>query len=740
MALVELIKNSYDADATEVIVYGENLDKPSRGRIVISDNGIGMTPEIFEKGFLRIASRVKEQGDRRSPFYKRRYTGAKGVGRLAAQKLAWRLSVLSVPDPDVMGDKADAVGVTIDWLKIDACETLDEPGVEGAIKFEVVETDHVPGTEIELTNLRRKWTARERSRVIREVTTFQPPPVLLDIPAEVCNHDLLLDTLDVSDVAEAEDPGFAVRLDGDFDVGEEYWAVAVNAADWILEIRADHKKNTVEYLITPSTALLRQFPNAGQHEFHWNDPPLEFLPSVNVRILIREGPTKGIERLHRRWLVESSGVRVYMEGFRVLPYGEPGDDWLEIDSDYAQRARTLRFLNDADLDISRFGDTDEDFGLLALRNTSYFGAVFLTKRGTPDLEMLVNREGFIPNASFLTLQRLVRIGIDLSVRARAFEKQGERRERRHKRAEGSTRRASETPRRMKVREAAEESAQKASDLALKARAAGVAGKHKQAEKLITSAVREIERSARFAGELITDRSIMQVLAGVGLQMSAFVHELNALLGMASAVEAAVNSLREKLRLDPASRKPLAKLIQGIADLRRVVERQASYLADITSPDTRRRRSRQKLRERFQANVHLVQRAAEKRRIEIENRLPQDLMSPPMFAAEIMIIYSNLVANAIKACERNGRVQVTGGVGDDGRASVIIQNTGTRVNLADAEKWFLPFKSTTVEADPLLGQGMGMGLPIVRNVLEEYGAEVGFVKPSKGFTTAVAIVF
>lgn len=66
-ALVELVKNSYDADATEVTVFGENLGKSS-GRILITDNGIGMTSESFKSSFLRIASRIKELGDRRSPY------------------------------------------------------------------------------------------------------------------------------------------------------------------------------------------------------------------------------------------------------------------------------------------------------------------------------------------------------------------------------------------------------------------------------------------------------------------------------------------------------------------------------------------------------------------------------------------------------------------------------------------------------------------------------------------------
>src|SRR5262249_39546063 len=82
-ALVELIKNAYDADATEIVVNGVNLDNPAKGYITIDDNGVGMQAKQFEDGFLRIASRLKEQGARESKRFKRRFTGAKGIGRLA---------------------------------------------------------------------------------------------------------------------------------------------------------------------------------------------------------------------------------------------------------------------------------------------------------------------------------------------------------------------------------------------------------------------------------------------------------------------------------------------------------------------------------------------------------------------------------------------------------------------------------------------------------------------------------
>jgi methylase of polypeptide subunit release factors len=87
-ALIELLKNAYDADATSVVVYGESLSHIGQGYITITDNGIGMSRPEFEKGFLTIASRTKDDHSRRSKVFERRYTGQKGVGRLAAHKLA----------------------------------------------------------------------------------------------------------------------------------------------------------------------------------------------------------------------------------------------------------------------------------------------------------------------------------------------------------------------------------------------------------------------------------------------------------------------------------------------------------------------------------------------------------------------------------------------------------------------------------------------------------------------------
>ena len=148
-ALIELIKNAYDADATQVTVYGEHLDSPERGSIVVTDNGVGMTADQFTSGFLRVASRFKDQGDRRSILYRRRYTGVKGIGRLAAHKLAKVLDVESIRAGSGSYSR-DSLHAVIDWDAIEQYETLDEVDSE-IVTLHVAQAREAadPGDDIE---------------------------------------------------------------------------------------------------------------------------------------------------------------------------------------------------------------------------------------------------------------------------------------------------------------------------------------------------------------------------------------------------------------------------------------------------------------------------------------------------------------------------------------------------------------------------------------------------------------
>jgi signal transduction histidine kinase len=162
--------------------------------------------------------------------------------------------------------------------------------------------------------------------------------------------------------------------------------------------------------------------------------------------------------------------------------------------------------------------------------------------------------------------------------------------------------------------------------------------------------------------------------------------------------------------------------------------------DVVTPDARRRRSRQSLTDRFDAAVRLVSETAERKGIGIANELPPQLKSPPMFAAEITTVFSNLLTNAVKAAGQGGRIRSAAHLLPDGRTRVVVENTGVPVQPAEGERWFKPFESTTLSIDPILGQGMGLGLPITRSMLEQYGAEISFARPSRGFSTALEILF
>jgi signal transduction histidine kinase len=738
-ALIELVKNAYDADATKVVVYGHRLADAKRGEIKISDDGVGMDPATFERGFLRVASRLKSSGTRKSERWKRRFTGAKGIGRLAAHKLARRLSVNSIPFRASIDQSVVAVDGAIDWDRVEEAETLDKiaPGAV-TIANRVARSSEKHGTVLSLSRLRGKWTAAQLGKFLVEVEALRPPKVLTQSLEDIVAKDeLLFDTPTVVD-RNSLDPGFIVELSGDFETGDGYWPVLVNAAHWIVEIEATPKR--IRYRITPTKRARADNEFVQQRKFAQPHPQPEQGPFFHARILIRQGQAMG-RKEERAWSSRSAGVRVYMEGFRVLPYGEETDDWLALARDNNERTRKLRFIDpSADADMPE--QTDE--GLYLLPNKHYVGAVFLTNDRAPSMQMLVNREGFIPNESFDLMTTLVRRGIDLATRVRTAaaialaEAEAER-----QRSEPQTRqdptltgpKPAKPPVRKTIRQRTEESlellAAKATELDQLA-----ADSPADVGRKLRAAAEGIRHASSVSREAIPANSMVLVLASVGTQLAAFVHEVNRLLSLSSDVESSIIRLQE-LQLGSKARSQLAVVLGVTSDLRRALERQASYLVDVLTPDSRRRRSRQKLSEVLDATWRLVASTAERRGIQIINEVSLEHRTTKMFKAELIAILTNLLTNAVKAAGEDGKIRGSSFL--EGALLIFrLENTGKEVNVDKSERWFRPFESTTLEVDPVLGQGMGLGLGITRDILGEMGATVSFVKPRRGFATAVEV--
>lgn len=745
-ALIEMVKNAYDADATEVTVFGERLNDPDRGRIIVTDNGTGMTSEVFSEGFLRVASRLKRAGDQRSQRFGRRYTGAKGIGRLAAHKLARRLEVTSVPWTEAPSARRELVQAVIDWDKVEALQTLDDIDCSDAITVKTEASSRSkPGTTIVLTRLRRAWTAEERARFFAEVQSFDAPEFLKqELPNSVLREPVLFSVPRIREpISESGGDKFRVRLEGDLASGEEYWEVVAQTARWIIEIRAS-RDGLVRYGVAPTKKTASENKDAECFTATVPHPTPTIGPFFDARILVRVGALR--TRDQRVWASRSSGIRVYLEGFRVLPYGESKDDWLSIDADYTRRRRTLDLLQDwsGDRALPTVERVDRDAPLVFLPHNNYVGAVFLTQADSTSLRALVNREGFVPEAGFDSVVKVVRTGVDLCTRVRAAADFVERKNRRENRSgdaptllpesEGSMGEGRASPQHLR------ESIGCAAELVRKAGALLSAGDVGGAKRMVDDASPYLGTVQHAAEEVIGEHALMRVVASVGTQMAAFVHEVNTLLGSARTIEAAMGDVLSEGSLSRSHRKKLTATLTAVADLRRGLERQASYLTDILTPDARRRRSRQRIAERFDAAGSLVAQQAERRGIRIINEIDPTMRTPPMFAAEITAVFANLLTNAIKAAGGGGVVRATARPDSEGGVRVRLENTGVAVELSHAERWFRPYESTTVDVSPVLGQGMGLGLPITRSVLTDYGAEIRFVKPSSKYATAVEIAF
>ena len=159
VALMELIKNAYDADATKVEIRIDTKiqTKHGIGKIEIKDNGNGMTPHILQKSFLRISTSFKEEF-KTSPYFKRLVLGKKGLGRLSFNRLGSFINVYTTPrleriDENLIGNIGDynQFKIFVDWDKLYVDKDFNEIKAE---LFKSFSENPVYGTKIEIFGIK----------------------------------------------------------------------------------------------------------------------------------------------------------------------------------------------------------------------------------------------------------------------------------------------------------------------------------------------------------------------------------------------------------------------------------------------------------------------------------------------------------------------------------------------------------------------------------------------------------
>ena len=172
VGLIELVKNAYDADATEAAVELKDLADPERASIVVADNGLGMTLDDVVTKWLSPAvdhkDRKKRQGERTARG--RLPIGEKGVGRFAVHHLGRHLSMVT------RAADGDELLLEIDWDRFDASETfLDGLALTVVERPPQLFQGGSTGTRLEITHLRVPWNEKLVRKVHRTLRRLQSP-------------------------------------------------------------------------------------------------------------------------------------------------------------------------------------------------------------------------------------------------------------------------------------------------------------------------------------------------------------------------------------------------------------------------------------------------------------------------------------------------------------------------------------------------------------------------------------
>lgn len=367
MAVVELVKNAYDADASTVVIGLHDATDPDQAMISVRDDGIGMTLDTVLNSWLEPATDHKRRGGRKRRTPRGRYPlGEKGVGRFAADKLGAELELVTRAS-----DVEEEIRLHVLWDAYSEAGYLDE--VENRWERRspsvFIEPDAGQGTLIRATRLRGTWDAarlaRLRDGLIRLTSPFDGPSdfrIILDCP----------------DFPELTGPVTSDLLS--------------QSAYRLLGQVSEAGHLTIDQLIVAgqevvahgtSYDLPRQAPDRFQSGDAWRQPTCgPFRVGLFAWDLDSTGDLR-LDRSTRQLLRRSAGVSLYRDGFRVWPYGSPGDDWLELNQ---------RRVNNPTLRLS----TNQIVGLAEI-----------TQDGNPDLRDRTSREGLIDTPAVHDLKALV---------------------------------------------------------------------------------------------------------------------------------------------------------------------------------------------------------------------------------------------------------------------------------------------------------------------------------------------
>lgn len=414
IALAELIKNSYDADAEWVKVrfvdFGfdekkKEIFKTKDSKIIIEDNGCGMSMGVIEDSWMNPATPNKKTREsekiKTTPKKHRIIQGEKGIGRFAILKLGRDIKITTRPegqnteyvidynlsqyDDDFLTKKEEGKDevieqkIYIDDISIPVSEQKPIVLVDRKVivNNSVFESRNDHGTVIEISNLKGEWSfekikkvnaeSQKLESIFEKIFSEKKKEDLFEIGFE-CNSDRLLYSDEaIKELSSLLENSAVLKItNGSYSEKDGCFTYKLNGVPYALSLKDSQisgltvfKERFAEKNLFDETEIR----NTTCGDFKFNFFVFDFAADKESAYYLDKKDKETIKE-HRIYL--------YRDHIRVAPYGDPDNDWLEIDKKRG---------------VGRAGDY--------LSNDQVVGFVDISKQGNPRLKDKTNREGLI---------------------------------------------------------------------------------------------------------------------------------------------------------------------------------------------------------------------------------------------------------------------------------------------------------------------------------------------------------
>ncbi|MFK5970648.1 MAG: sensor histidine kinase [Candidatus Marithrix sp.] len=680
-AVSELVKNAYDADATKVeLIFKES--SVIGGILIIEDNGLGMTEEQLINGFMRLSSSDKVHYPR-SPRYDRKRAGRKGIGRFSTQRLGTKLTIITQTI-----EAEQALKVTINWDSF--LEDMELSFITNDIEY--TDKQKNEGTTLIIEQLRDSWSEAQIKRVYRYASeTIQPFPI-----AE-------------SDSKILNDPGFKLKC---IEINNGNKHVIANEETMFFEhamAEIDGKVDNDGYIYLNITSKKL---NYKQEEIVINkNEPFKFLKNITLKayyFIYNIGMIpKQTETSIREKAKEQGGIRLYRNGFRVLPYGESEDDWLGLDASVRKR------------------ETLPPHG-----NINFFGFVEINNDTEEQFEELSSREGLIEND---TLNELEDFGYKVLIDS--IRRIGEFRGRKvtagqkdwKKKPEEIITEAVDVLKEVKISLESEKNLENKT-------------LEKKLEKITENIQIAQEQEKVQKIELIKEMNLLRVLAGLGLTIGEFIHEIKQYQG---ALQHDIRSIENSNSLEK-----VLEINQRVENNLDGLSTYISYFDEAFSENVQRELKPIELRTVVHALEKTLKADISKRKIEFVEPIfhGYNLYTIPMHKSEWASILFNFYTNSRKAIKRDnnidGKIFIECGKLDN-KVYLEFSDNGDGIPVDSRDKIFNAFYTTSTPIGKIAKHheeitGTGLGLKIVKDIITSYGGSIFVKEPANGYNTTIRI--